>query len=51
VDPLDEDEGENFRKANFSEFLDNNNLKLEDYDLKILEVSSGVFDGAHTQKY
>jgi hypothetical protein len=51
VDPLDNNEGEEFSKANFSKYLDNNDLKLEDYKLDILEVSSGEFNAAHTQKH
>jgi hypothetical protein len=51
VDPLDEDKGEKFSKANFSKYMDNKNLKLEGYNLDILKVSSGEFEVAHTQKY
>ncbi len=51
VDPLKDNKGEELGKAAFSKYLDNNDLKPEDYDLDILEVSSREFDASHTQKY
>ncbi len=51
VDPFENNEGEVFIKADFSKYLDENNLKPKDYESDILKVSFGEFNAAHTQKY
>jgi hypothetical protein len=52
LDPLsDDEEGEDYKVDNSDAKSNDDKLNMSDYNLDVLEVSSGEFEAAHSQKY